>query len=247
MNLNEGDRIDLYSSESLHSQLTTIIKNYILSDRWQPGEKIPNQQELCEMFNVSLAVVRQAVEKLVSEGFLVKRQGKGTFVMDPRIRQGPRKLTSLTQELRARGSKVETEVLETSVEVPGARFARIFSLSGDEKLIRVRRLRLMDRSPLGIQTFFCPEKLFPDMLANDLTQSLYDLVEHYYGFKIIAADETYTSIIFGEAECKLLDIESPHAGFYVERIARGIDGHAVEYTESYVRGDRYSVQIHLRK
>lgn len=245
--LKEVESIDLFSSEPLHSQLTSIIKNNILTDRWQPGEKIPNQQELCRMFNVSLAVVRQAVEKLASEGFLLKRQGKGTFVMDPRIRQGPRKLTSLSQELRARGSEVGAEVLNTAIETPGARLARIFGLSEKDRIIRIRRLRLMDNSPLGIQTFFCPERIFPEMLSHDLTQSLYDLVEHVYGIKIVAADETYTSIMLGEPECKILNIDYPHAGFYVERVSRGIDGRAVEYTESFIRGDRYSVQIHLRK
>ncbi|KUK80815.1 MAG: Transcriptional regulator, GntR family [Mesotoga prima] len=247
MNLKESERIDFFLSEPLHSQLTTIIKNDILTNRWQPGEKIPNQQELCEMFNVSLAVVRQAVEKLVSEGFLCKRQGKGTFVVDPRIRQGPRKLTSLSQELSARGSKVGAKVLTTAIETPGARLARIFGLSEKERIIRIRRLRLMDNSPLGIQTFFCPERIFPEMLSHDLTQSLYDLVEYVYGIKIVAADETYTSIILGESECKCLKVDFPHAGFYVERVSRGVDGSAVEYTESFIRGDRYSVQIHLRR
>ncbi len=245
--MSEDERIDAFSTEPLHSQLTTIIRNNILTDKWPAGEKIPNQQELCKKYEVSLAVVRQAVEKLVSEGFLLKRQGKGTYVMDPRIRQGPRKLTSLSQELTARGAKVGSEILDSRVEASGSKFARIFDLTPDEKVIRIKRLRLMDMSPLGIQIFFCPEKLFPDLLKKNLTESLYGLVENHYGYRFVSADETYTAIIISEADCKLLKVEFPYAGFYVERISRGADGKAIEYTESIIRGDKYSVLIHLRK
>ena len=243
----ESERIDHYSQEPLHAQLTSIFKRNVLMDRWTPGEKIPNQEELCRIFDVSLAVVRQAVDKLVAEGFLIKRQGKGTFVIDPRIRQGPRKLTSFTQELKAKGSSPGTVVLDKGMEKASSKLAKIFEISTGDEVVRIKRLRLIDGEPLGIQTFFCPKALVPDLLSQDLTQSLYELVEKRYGLRIITADERYASIIIDEDLCGLLKVRNPYAGFHVERITRDIKGDAVEYTESIIRGDRYSVQVHLRK
>lgn len=239
--------IDPYSTEPLYYQLKEILRKNILSGVWKSGEKIPTEKKLSENFGVSIAVVRQAVSLLVEEGFLVKRQGKGTFVVDARVRQGPRKLTSFTEEMSSMGFKPSSTVLEKGIKQADQKICSALRLEPKANVVMVRRLRFANDEPLGIQTFYMPEYVAPDFLENDLTQSLYKLLETKYGVRIVSAQEKYFATILDKYECKLLRVKWPFAGFIVERIAFDSTGSPVEYTESIIRSDKYSVQVNLRK
>jgi len=239
--------IDPYSTEPLYYQLKEILRKNILAGVWKAGDKIPTEKELSETFGVSTAVVRQAVSLLVNEGFLVKRQGKGTFVTDTRVRQGPRKLSSFSEEMAAMGLKPSSIVLEKGIKEADEKICKALQVQPKTRVVMVKRLRLANDDPLGIQTFYIPEYVAPDFLQNDLTQSLYKLLETKYGIVIKSAYEKYYATILDKYECKLLKVKWPFAGFIVERIAFDTTGSPVEYTESVIRSDKYSVQVHLRR
>lgn len=242
-----GSLIDPYSTEPLYYQLKEILRKNILAGVWKAGDKIPTEKELSETFGVSTAVVRQAVSLLVNEGFLVKRQGKGTFVTDTRVRQGPRKLSSFSEEMAAMGLKASSIVLEKGIKEADEKISKALQIQPKTRVIMVKRLRLANDEPLGIQTFYIPEYMVPDFLQNDLTQSLYELLETKYGIVIKSAYEKYYATILDKYECKLLKVKWPFAGFIVERSAFDATGSPVEYTESVIRSDKYSVQVHLRR
>ena len=65
----------------LYIQLEQIITSKILRGEFSPGDKIPTEKELCEIYKVSIITVRQAISNLVKDGFIVKKQGKGTFIL----------------------------------------------------------------------------------------------------------------------------------------------------------------------
>jgi GntR family transcriptional regulator len=245
--MNKTNGIDHFSTLPLYFQLHQIFRNCILSGGWKPGEQIPVQHELASTYEVSLAVVRQAVQMLVNEGLLVKRQGKGTFVIDFRIKQGPKKLTSFTQELLTKGFKPGSVLLEQKVLQASEKYATIFTVTKETEIILVKRLRTIDGEPLGIQSFFCPLPYAPDFLHNDLCQSLYELLEKKYRIHIVRAEEKYYSTVLDEIESRILKVKSPFAGFYVERTSYDTAGRIVEYTESIIRSDKYCVQIQLEK
>ncbi|MFN3283657.1 MAG: GntR family transcriptional regulator, partial [Pseudothermotoga sp.] len=173
--------------------------------------------------------------------------GKGTFVVDARVRQGPRKLTSFTEEMSSMGLKASSIVLEKGVKQADEKISNALKLELKANVLMVRRLRLANNEPLGIQTFYIAEYLAPDFLENDLTQSLYKLLETKYGVRIVSAQEKYFATILDRYECKLLKVKWPFAGFIVERITFDPTGSPVEYTESIIRSDKYSVQVSLRK
>lgn len=55
----------------------------LIQSKWTVEEPIPSEQELAQMYSVSVGTVRKAVEGLVEDGLLVKQQGKGTFLKQP--------------------------------------------------------------------------------------------------------------------------------------------------------------------
>ncbi len=74
--------IKTIKSEKIHAQVYEQLKSLLLQGHWQAGEKIPSEAELCRMTGVSRVSVRTALKSLIAQGFLVSRQGEGTFVVD---------------------------------------------------------------------------------------------------------------------------------------------------------------------
>lgn len=72
--------IDKQSPIPIYYQLEQYMKEKIEKGEWQPGEMIPSERELAEMYDISRMTVRQAVNNLVNDGYLIRRRGKGTFV-----------------------------------------------------------------------------------------------------------------------------------------------------------------------
>ena len=69
-------------SEKIHAQVYEQLKTLLLKGHWQVGEKIPSEADLCRLTGVSRVSVRTALKSLIAQGFLVSRQGEGTFVVD---------------------------------------------------------------------------------------------------------------------------------------------------------------------
>ena len=96
----------------LYQQVKDDIRAAIESGKYKTNEKIPPEPELSAEYSVSRITVRRAVEELCAEGYLVKMQGRGTFVSKPRIH---RKFAS------GRGTASFTETCKEYGMVPGAR------------------------------------------------------------------------------------------------------------------------------
>lgn len=64
--------------------LQQILRDYVQAGK--PGDILPGQRQLCAEFGVSLVTVREAVQTLVEQGFLERRHGSGTFILDPASR-----------------------------------------------------------------------------------------------------------------------------------------------------------------
>ena len=74
--------IKTIKNEKIHAQVYGQLKSLLLEGHWQAGEKIPSEAELCRMTGVSRVSVRTALKSLIAQGFLVSKQGEGTFVVD---------------------------------------------------------------------------------------------------------------------------------------------------------------------
>lgn len=74
------NKIDRDSPIPIYHQLKTLILDQIASGLWRPGDQIPSESELCRLYGISRAPVRQALKELEYEGVLIRRPGAGTFV-----------------------------------------------------------------------------------------------------------------------------------------------------------------------
>ena len=174
------------SSSPLYQQVMDDIVHDIASGLYRPGEKIPSEADLGDIYDVSRITVRRAVEELVKQGKLTKRQGKGTFVNEaeegPSSFQNDDIVQSFSVTCEANGV-VPGAVLVTRELAPlpdgGAAF---FGGACDGRAVRVKRVRTADGRPLMVEdNFFDPER-YQFLLESDLDGcSIFRLIEERCG------------------------------------------------------------------
>lgn len=226
------------SSIPLYQQVKNIIKGQIVNGILIPGAKIPTETELCAIYSVSRITVRQAINSLVQEKLLIRKQGKGTFVTPLKIRL-PR-LYSFSEDMKELGLNPSSRVLEKEVIEADEEVATILRLPpANQKINKIVRVRLANNEPVLIERTFVPFHLCPDLLERDMEKgSLYHILRADYGFLLDHAVETYEVTLITKTQAKILKCKGLHPAFAIERVAFLKTGVPYELTRSIGRGDR---------
>src|ERR687887_1494940 len=117
----------------LYSRLRQAIRDRVVSGEWRPGEQIPTIRQLGDLYGVSRITVVQALDALAREGLLVRWQGKGVFVGEPRI-EGPRApLLSFSEEAMRNGHVPGSRILRLRREPATPVLQSRLSLSSDQQ------------------------------------------------------------------------------------------------------------------
>ncbi|HEX6509765.1 MAG TPA: GntR family transcriptional regulator [Chloroflexota bacterium] len=230
----------------LYHQVETDMRSRIERGGWTAGQQIPTEAQLCEQYGASRITIRQAITNLVREGLLVREPGRGTFVRQPAVTAGARGLTSFTQEMLGLGLRASARILDIQVESPSVEIADKLRLQAGEQVIAIRRLRLGNETPIGIQTAYLPAGRFPGLEDVELeTRSLYEVLGEQYGVIPTEADETFWVAPTGKENAELLQVKPGACCFRVERITHDDTG-PFEVVTSIMRGDRYRIHLGLR-
>ena len=225
------------------------LRAQITHGRWKVGEAIPPEPELERLYEASRGTVRRAVDELARQGYVVKKPGKGTFVLStsPILQKRLGELASFTQQLTARGLTPVTCLLSAerirAAEAEG-RVREGFGLTSEAEVIRIRRLRLGDGVPFAIQSVYLLPASCPGILEEDLSQ-LFQLYETRYGVRISMADEIIRVGRAAEDEAALLEIASGDPVVIRDRISLTQDEEPFEVLHSVDRGDRFQYRYQI--
>lgn len=225
-------------------QVKEEIRRKILSKEWTDGCRIPVEAEFCEMFGVSRITVRKALEELQSEGYLVKIQGKGTFVRGQMVEQRLSKFYSFSEELRKQGVEEQATVRGlTLVSASEEMAARLRVVVGDP-ILEISRIRSTDHGPYAVETSYIPQRFAPDISKEMINQNgLYRTLEKH-GVLVNSAQETFRAINVNKEQSKLLNVRIDAAAIALTRTAYS-GPTVVEYCVSVVRGDFFSYSVEL--
>jgi len=183
--------------------------------------------------------VRQAINELVNEGYLVKKQGKGTFVSTvKRLSEDLPKLHSFTEEMLLKGLKPEAKVISVKEITPSKRVAQALHLKEEEKVIRIERLRSADGEIICILTSYLPSSL-GIKLEDDFTGSLYNLVEMKYQIPIIKGKQSIEALAANKYEANLLRVKRGFPVLCMIRVTYTTGNKPIEIVEGRYRADRY--------
>lgn len=171
--------------EKLYLQLFEILKRKIESGEWASGMQIPTEEQLCKMFNVSRATVRNAVLELVRQGYLIRQQGKGTFVSRNFISEGLI-MTAVFKKLWVEDESIfSKEVVAKTVMMPVGGLSEELGVHESRHVIYLKVLWRSNKEPSILQESFVPFNICPQLLEEDIeTQSIIDLFDKKYSIKI---------------------------------------------------------------
>ncbi len=242
----ESLTVDRASPVPLYHQLRVIFQRNIEAGEWQPDFQIPTEDSIAAQYRVSKVTVRQALKQLSDEGLLRREQGRGTFVSRPKVEQGPRKLTSFSEEMQQRGLRASSRVLEQEITPAGDQIAERLAIPSADPVFRLKRLRLANDEPMGIQTLYVPMRLVPGIERYDFANlSLYEVLNGRYGLKPARAREEHFAVALERNDGDLLGLEAGSPALGAERLAFREDGTPIELTLSVMRGDRYKIVLNL--
>ena len=184
--------IDRHERVPLYCQLRAVILQRIENGELKPNDPIPSEKELIKQYGLSRTTVRQAINELVREGYIYRQQGKGTYVSRPKMQHGLRKLTSFSEDMRSRGLRPGSQVLEFGRVVPPRRVAAALEIPEGEQAYRIVRLRMADGEPVGLQESHV--RVDPNLVITreDVAGegSLYSLLESRFNLQLNEADES---------------------------------------------------------
>jgi GntR family transcriptional regulator len=231
-------RLPKYYTVKLH------LLEYI--DTLELGAAVPTERDLAAELGTSRTTVRQALVELVSEGRLVRRQGSGTYVADPKI-TWPLQLTSFTEQASAHGQVASSKLLDVQRTRANEDLARRLGLKVGDGVHQIERLRLADGRPTAVETAVLPAARFPYLGRRMRSEgSLEALLAKVYGVRLRGGEATIDTMPAGPREAGLLNVDTGSPMLVVSRLSIDTDGVPVEWGTSWFRGDRITLVAHLQ-
>ena len=230
----------------LYIKIKEYLKDQIVSGELLPGEKIPSEPKLAEMFTVSRLTARNAVTELVNENYIYRKHGEGTFVSKPRVETNNLAELSLRQNVLSKGYSIHSTVLSISELAADKELRELLDLRFNEKVFILKRLRYINDIVTVLQESFVPQKFCPDFMSvNWETESLYETITDNGRYQIGKAKETLEAVIGTQEILNCLAITERTPVLYSERLTRLTDNTPVEFVKSWYRSDKYKFEIEL--
>jgi GntR family transcriptional regulator len=234
-------RLDESSSLPLYQQLQRALRQAIETRILSPDDALPPERDLASEFSVSRITVRKAIDGLVNEGMLVRRQGSGTFVC-ARVEKNFSKLTSFSEDMRARGRNPRSVWLRRSAGTVTPEESLTLRSSPGTPVYRFHRIRFADDAPMAVEYATILAAALPSL--DSVESSLYEALERA-GNRPVRALQRLRAVLFTAEQAELLQAKEKDAGLLVERLGFLKDGSAVEFTQSFYRGDIYDFVAEL--
>lgn len=230
----------------LYAQIQRILMEKIQSGELREGDSLDSEEALSRSFNVSRMTARQALNGLKASGYAVSARGRGTFVTRPKFQKNILHLQGFTEEMTQRGLKPSSRVLQRVVIHPSKEQIAALKLKSDERVLRLKRLRLADGIPMALEESYIPVRLFPGIeRINFATRSLYQVLREKYGVRYGYADEVMEAVSATPEEANLLTISEMACILSVQRVIITTNETPIEFARSRYRGDRYRVSLRV--
>ncbi|NLC52294.1 MAG: GntR family transcriptional regulator [Firmicutes bacterium] len=230
-------------------QLKELLEQQIDDGVWSPGEKIPSEAELQQMFGISRTTVRLAIKELIVEQKLVTVQGRGTFVVEPKVENTLPELTSFTEDIQEKGFQPGSTVLSVTREQASDSVRKALQMEEDGEVLKLARLRTIDGAPVGLHVAYLNTALLRGKtdLSIAENESLYSVLERDHGLKICDAQETIEALPADAYRSTLLEVPEGFPLLHLRRITYLESGEPVEYVKMWYRADRYRYSVKLRR
>jgi GntR family transcriptional regulator len=240
--------VDKGSPVPLYYQIKETLKEKIEGGSLDPHERLPSERELEKDYGISRMTARRALRELESEGYVYREQGKGSFVAEPKLRQGLLQLTGFTEDMKNRRMKPGARVLEKKVIESDEDLANNLSMESEDRVFLLQRVRLAEDEPLAIETTHLRYDLCRGIEDYDFSErSLYRTLQGEFDVTLSRAEQSVEASLANEFEAANLKVDEGAPMLITERTTYiGDEKTPIEYARSTYRGDRYKLFVKLK-
>ena len=231
--------LDLDSSIPLYLQLKLLLLARIEAGQWKPGERMPGDDELVKIHQISRTTVRQAMKELEIAGLIIRYRGRGTFLTSPKLSHSPDPPHRLTDNLGAQGIQASWRVLKSGMTSAPAGVAAALRIDMGAEVFRTQRLRLAGDEVIGVVTAHAlvnAEDIASQALERGPSLQYLASALSLVGARVERVIEAVSAV----SEVAIhLEIEVGAPVLLVRRILNTAAGDPIEHYRAAYRGDRF--------
>ncbi len=222
-------------------QIYEVLADEIRSGIYKEGDRFPSDTELVERYDVSRGTIREALKMLFHQGYLVREQGRGTFVTYRKIQQSPDYLIGFRELMQRNNIKPSARIIEKQVLDPMPWLIRLMDLGPADKIVRLVRVRYGDDQPLIIERSFFHCGIFKPLMDKDLEKySIFELLYRHTYTQLGDAYQRIEAVSAGQSEHELLQVPLGTPLLLMKRWIKTVAGEIFQYSEDVYRSDRIS-------
>ena len=234
--------IDHNSPIPLYLQIEQQLRSLIKTDEYQQGKLLPNEVNLSRQLGISRNTLRQAINKLVMDGLLIRKKGKGTKVANPNVSSRATNWFSFTYEMKAKGIAVRNFELHISWETPDEELARFFEIPMNKKVLKIVKLRGKIEGPFVYFISFMHPRIGLSG-EEDFTRPLYELIENEFSIIAKTSNEEISAILADTFIAEKLQLNVNDPVLFRKRFVLDPGGRPIEYNLGYYRGDSFTFSV----
>jgi GntR family transcriptional regulator len=239
------DKIDSKNAVPLYKQLYQVILKAIEDGTFRPGDKIPSEEELQKQFGISRVTVRNGLQLLVDDEFLLKIHGKGTFVADGMFPKrgfsgGSGSFTDVCLRMNA---KPTTHIVNRALQPAKQSIVEKLGIKPGENIIYIQRLRSVNRVPYILERDYCPLSLDFLLDAKLENTSIFHLIREKLGIVPARFEDHFEVGYASKKDAALLECDPGTALLRIDQLISTKDTRILYYNEQLVCSNRYKYAV----
>ena len=226
-----------------YEKIKRVISDNIAAGIWRPHDRIPSEAELVAQFGFSRMTINRALRELTDEGLLVRLQGVGTFVAEPKGQSALFEVHSIADEIRARQHQHRCEVLLLEEVNADKQQAQALNVPEGTAIFHSLMVHFENDIPVQIEDRCVNAAVVPEYLQQDYTAT----TAHEY-LSLIAplteGEHIVEAVKATSEECRILQIHEHDPCLLIRRRTWSRSS-IVTHARLIFPGNRYRLQGHF--
>lgn len=237
--------IDHKSAIPLYIQAEKLLRKIIELPEHQQGKLLPNEVQMASSLGISRNTLRQAINKLVFEGLLIRKKGVGTIVTKP-VDSKANNWKSFSQEMKTKGINIVNYDIEFKWLVPEIEILQFFGLKEGSKVLKMERLRGSDSGPfVFFISYFHPRIGLTGQ--EDFNRPLYNIMEEDYSVTVKISQEEITATAANKEMADKLEMNFGEPILKRKRFVFDPGRRPIEFNIGYYRADSFVYTLESEK
>ena len=213
-------KLDSKNAEPLYLQLVRSIQADISSGKYPNGSRLPSEAQFSEIYHVSRITVRAALKALAEQGAITRLQGKGTFVLQQKLKRNLSLATSFTQACREIGKTPGAKLVDAGIKPASLVDQQVLNLRDGDNIVYLQRVRYADDIPVSVEEDRFPMR-YAFLLNEDLNDSsLLTVLKEKYNISFTMEHRTIELVYAPEHIAELLGRPSKSPMLFIDSSGR---------------------------